>query len=132
MSDETTGLLGIYVIVVTAYFLPTIVAVARRHRQVWPIAIIDVFLGWTFIGWVVALAMAASHTAPAGATPPPAFGPPVTPETPTSTRPPPFAPKPSAEEEAVEALKQLKGLREEELITEEEYRDKRRAILDRL
>lgn len=42
------------------YMAPTIIAVKRRHRQVWPIVVINIFLGWTFIGWVVSLAMSAS------------------------------------------------------------------------
>ena len=39
-------------------FLPTIVAVVRKHRQVVPILILNIFLWWTFIGWAVALAWA--------------------------------------------------------------------------
>lgn len=40
------------------YFLPTVIAGARGHHQLGAIAVIDIFLGWTFLGWVVALAMA--------------------------------------------------------------------------
>ncbi len=40
------------------YFTPTWVAYDRVHHQRGAIAVINVFLGWTFIGWVVALAMA--------------------------------------------------------------------------
>jgi len=42
------------------YFIPTIVATSRSHHQAATIAVINIFLGWTFIGWVVALAMAVS------------------------------------------------------------------------
>ncbi|ATN89906.1 hypothetical protein SEA_KLEIN_200 [Mycobacterium phage Klein] len=42
----------------TAYFVPTIVAYYRKASLKQPVAVINVFLGWTFIGWVVALAMA--------------------------------------------------------------------------
>lgn len=42
------------------YFLPTVIAVNRRHHQIGPIAIVNIFLGWTFIGWVVAFAMSLS------------------------------------------------------------------------
>ena len=45
-------------VVVAIYFLPTIIACRRGHRQVAPIAIINTFLGWTLIGFVVALAWA--------------------------------------------------------------------------
>lgn len=44
------------------YMIPTAVAFARYHHQLGPIAVINIFLGWTFVGWVVALAMAVSST----------------------------------------------------------------------
>ena len=40
------------------YFVPTMVATSRSHRQALPIFVINAFLGWTLIGWVVALAWA--------------------------------------------------------------------------
>jgi T4 superinfection immunity protein len=40
------------------YFVPSIVAVARKVTNQGSVIVINVFLGWTFIGWVVALAMA--------------------------------------------------------------------------
>ena len=42
------------------YFLPSFVAIARKHHQASTVFVINLFLGWTFIGWVVALAMAVS------------------------------------------------------------------------
>ncbi len=39
-------------------FLPTIVAIVRKHRQVVPILILNILLWWTFIAWAVALAWA--------------------------------------------------------------------------
>ncbi len=39
-------------------FLPTIVAVIRKHRQVVPILILNILLWWTFIAWALALAWA--------------------------------------------------------------------------
>jgi hypothetical protein len=41
------------------YFIPTVVAAARHVPNVGSVAVINIFLGWTFIGWIVALAMAA-------------------------------------------------------------------------
>lgn len=43
---------------VTVYFIPTIVAVKKRHRQKIPILVLNIFLGWTFLGWVIALVWA--------------------------------------------------------------------------
>jgi hypothetical protein len=45
-------------VVLALYFLPSIIAVARKVTHKGSVIVINVFLGWTFIGWVVALAMA--------------------------------------------------------------------------
>jgi len=47
-----------FLVVLALYFLPSIVAVARRITHQGSVVVINVFLGWTFVGWVVALAMA--------------------------------------------------------------------------
>lgn len=38
-----------------AYFVPVLVAVARRHRYVSAITLINAFLGWTVLGWLGAM-----------------------------------------------------------------------------
>ena len=38
-----------------AYFLPAIVAHARRHRQVPAIFVLNLLLGWSVFGWIGAL-----------------------------------------------------------------------------
>lgn len=43
------------------YFIPTFLAMARKHNNIWPILIINLFTGWTFVGWVVALAMSLTN-----------------------------------------------------------------------
>ena len=43
------------------YFLPTIIAVTRKHKQVNPIIIINLFGGFTYVGYVIALAWAVSN-----------------------------------------------------------------------
>ncbi len=40
------------------YFLPTIVAVSRKHQNAAAIAMLNILLGWTFLGWVVAIVWA--------------------------------------------------------------------------
>ena len=37
------------------YFIPTIVAYSRNHRNALAIFILNLFLGYTLVGWVVAL-----------------------------------------------------------------------------
>lgn len=45
---------------VGVYFAPSVVAHKRGHRNVDPIVVINLFLGWTLIGWVIVLAWSLS------------------------------------------------------------------------
>ncbi|NTW84185.1 MAG: superinfection immunity protein [Chlorobiaceae bacterium] len=40
------------------YFLPTIVAMLRDHRQKLQVFILNLLAGWTFVGWIVAIVWA--------------------------------------------------------------------------
>jgi hypothetical protein len=60
---------GLILVLLALYFVPTIVAVARKVPNLGSVLVIDLFLGWTVIGWVVALAMAA-RTVPTTTQPP--------------------------------------------------------------
>lgn len=40
------------------YFLPGIVAQARKHKNKDAIAILNLLLGWTGLGWIIALVWA--------------------------------------------------------------------------
>jgi hypothetical protein len=51
-------------VVAIIYFAPIFVATLGRHPLIAPIAVINVFLGFTFVGWVVALALAVWPTKP--------------------------------------------------------------------
>jgi len=42
------------------YFLPSIIASKRNHKNGLPIALLNLFLGWLFIPWVVALCWSCS------------------------------------------------------------------------
>jgi hypothetical protein len=46
------------------YFLPTIVALLRKHNNLGPIVVVNFRLGCVFVGWVVALAWALTDQAP--------------------------------------------------------------------
>ncbi len=52
------GVLLLVVIVIAMYLLPWVIAASRKTRNRGTVAVINVFLGWTFLGWVIALAMA--------------------------------------------------------------------------
>jgi hypothetical protein len=57
LASSSSPVLGI-LIVFGLYFVPTIVAVARKVTNQGSVAVINLFLGWSVIGWIVALAMA--------------------------------------------------------------------------
>jgi hypothetical protein len=57
-SGTLAGTMLVFAII-GAYFVPTIVAAARKVPNQGSVFVINLFLGWTVIGWVVALAMAA-------------------------------------------------------------------------
>ena len=48
----------IFMLAVTAYAAPGVIAILRGHKRWLPIVTINVLFGWTIVGWVVALAMA--------------------------------------------------------------------------
>ncbi|MGD0460857.1 MAG: superinfection immunity protein [Tepidisphaeraceae bacterium] len=52
--------LGLLAAALFIYFLPFIVADQRQHPSAGAIAILNIFLGWTFLGWVVALVWAST------------------------------------------------------------------------
>jgi hypothetical protein len=52
------GVVIFWLLILGGYFLPTIVARMRQHRQTLAIGMLNLFAGWTFIGWVVALVWA--------------------------------------------------------------------------
>jgi hypothetical protein len=49
----------LYFLIAVAYFLPVWISISRNCKAGAGIAVVDIFLGWTFVGWVVALAWAA-------------------------------------------------------------------------
>ncbi len=63
-SDESFGVwtLVIFIIVLAAYFLPSMIAGSREHHQGKAILVLNLFLGWTFLGWVVALVWSLTAT----------------------------------------------------------------------
>lgn len=61
----------VLLVMVPIYFVPLIVAAARRSRSLLGIGLLNVLAGWTFVGWVGALIWAVASesstvVAPAG------------------------------------------------------------------
>ncbi|WP_104697355.1 MULTISPECIES: superinfection immunity protein [unclassified Helicobacter] len=42
------------------YFLPTFIAIKRKHSSRYGILVINLFFGFTFIGWIISLAWSVS------------------------------------------------------------------------
>lgn len=52
------GTAAILLLVLGLYFLPTVVAFSRDVPDKGTVAVLNIFLGWTFMGWVVSMARA--------------------------------------------------------------------------
>lgn len=48
---------GLFLVMITfvIYFVPTIVALQRKHGSSMAIVMVNALFGWTFIGWIWAL-----------------------------------------------------------------------------
>jgi hypothetical protein len=55
--------LVVLTLVLTIYFLPSLIAWAREKRNVGAILVLNLFLGWTLLGWVGALVWAMTRDA---------------------------------------------------------------------
>ena len=44
-----------FAVLIYVYFIPSIVAVKRNHKNHMPIILLNIFLGWSLLGWVAAL-----------------------------------------------------------------------------
>jgi hypothetical protein len=53
--------MGMFVMLLVIYFVPTVIAIGRGHRNATPIVLLNILLGWTFLGWVAALIWSASN-----------------------------------------------------------------------
>ncbi len=54
---ENLGVLGITlaILIFGVYFLPSLIAFLRQHKNKLAIFILNILLGWTGLGWAVAL-----------------------------------------------------------------------------
>ena len=64
-TNHTVGgiVIGLILLGLAVYFMPTIVAMLAGHQNTLAIFILNLFLGWTLVGWVIALVWACSKTA---------------------------------------------------------------------
>ena len=57
MQMQNFGLLEMLLVILifTSYFLPTLIAFLRRHKNKLAIFLLNLLLGWTVLGWVISL-----------------------------------------------------------------------------
>ena len=65
-GGEGLLLIGLILLAVFVYFLPTFVAAMRGHQNAAAIFVLNLFLGWSFVGWVVALVWSFTAVEPRG------------------------------------------------------------------
>lgn len=102
----------IFVLSLCLYMLPSYEAVLNTHPDIYPIVLLNVFLGWTLLGWVGALVWA--HKRPE--------------EMAAASAKPPQSPRPYAEDK-IASLERLVALREKGAFTIEEFEAQKRALL---
>jgi hypothetical protein len=51
----------ILLLATSIYFLPSLIALLRRHHNSGAIVALNLFLGWTLVGWVVSLVWALTN-----------------------------------------------------------------------
>lgn len=55
MQNFTILELFLVVLIFAFYFLPTLIAFLRQHKNKLAIFLLNLLLGWTVLGWVVSL-----------------------------------------------------------------------------
>ena len=59
MQNFTMPELLLVVLIFALYFLPTLIAFLRQHKNKPAIFLLNLLLGWTVLGWVVSLVWSA-------------------------------------------------------------------------
>ncbi|OGQ28976.1 MAG: hypothetical protein A2321_01055 [Omnitrophica WOR_2 bacterium RIFOXYB2_FULL_45_11] len=59
MQNFTMPELLLVVLIFAFYFLPTLIAFLRQHKNKPAIFLLNLLLGWTVLGWVVSLVWSA-------------------------------------------------------------------------
>ena len=55
MQELSLVELLVVALIFALYFIPTLIAFLRQHKNKLAIFILNLFLGWTVLGWVVSL-----------------------------------------------------------------------------
>ncbi|WP_043448443.1 superinfection immunity protein [Halotalea alkalilenta] len=89
------------------YFVPALIAMARKHASQNAIFLLNLFGGWTLLGWFAALVWACTHPIPGRGA--------VSAALPEKSR--------------ADQLEKLAGLREKGVLTEDEFQSEKHRLL---
>lgn len=101
------------------YWIPTLVAIYRKHNNKIAIGCINTFLGWTLVGWVVSLVWALAN---------PTVNKNVEKEKTTVEKTTPK--KENIDINKYDQLEKIAKLKENNIITEEEFEKEKKKILE--
>ena len=109
--DAILVFLGLVLIVlgIIFYFIPALVAQNNNHAQTGAIFALNLFLGWTLLGWVIALVWACMKSEPKH------------PETVIN----------EINNSAADEIKKLAELKEQGILTDEEFNARKKQILEK-
>ena len=96
--------IGFILILVGIYFLPAIIAFNRYHQSAVPIIFLNILLGWTLIGWIVAFIWSV-------------------------TSPSEVVIKNQTTQSTADEIQKLANLKEQGLLTEDEFNREKQQIL---
>lgn len=102
---DAIGGLIVLGILLAIYFLPTIVASNRGHQSSGAIFFLNLLLGWTLLGWVVAFVW-------------------------SFTNPTQVVVNNQTQKSAADEIQKLAALKEQGLLTEDEFKKKKLQILE--
>lgn len=106
--------LFLFVIAGIIYFIPTMVASANERRNIGAIFALNLFLGWTLVGWVLALVWSLCKDEEIGKKSIDANEEKIN------------------EEDIATQIEKLASLKEKNIISYEEFKAKKKELLDRL
>lgn len=123
-NAELAAIIALLIVAALVYLIPSFVAGARKHPHVGWIFGCNLAFGGTGIGWAACLLWALW-------TPPKKWALPVSVDA-QSTTVPSAAPNPAVERDTVYKLRQLTELRDQQLVTADEFAARRAEILANL
>jgi len=55
MQNLSSSELILIILIFSLYFLPSLIASLRQHKNILAVFLLNLVLGWTFLGWILAL-----------------------------------------------------------------------------